>query len=1130
MRVLDGEPIFSASDLVGFAACAHLTQLELAAARGEIRRPNRDDPLLDIMVRRGEAHEAALLEHEAESGRDVVTVSADTTDRAGLVAAARDTEAAMRAGAPVIYQAAFLHDGWVGHADFVERVDDVASDFGSWSYEVADAKLTRTVRASALLQLCEYSAHVARLQGRAPDRIHVITGDEVRHSFRLADYAAYHRTLKAEFLATAGVAASAAATTYPEPVEHCSICRWWGVCRDRRRADDHLSLVAGVRGEQRRRMHTVGIDTRAELAHEVTMPAGLSMSPAAFATLHAQAALQVRGDGCEPPLVELIEPAAPEPGVPPQGLAILPAASTGDLFLDLEGDPYAADGGLEYLFGLVDITHGAPEYHAFWGHTKGEERVAFEAAVDLIVEYRRRWPDMHVYHYAPHEPSAFKRLMGEHGTREEEIDDLLRGNVFVDLYRAVRQGVRLSVESYSLKTVETLYFERPDGAVMTAGSSIVTYERYLETGDGALLDEIAAYNRDDCESLIGLREWLEARRSEAIARFGPIERPAQPEVAPEVVDDSERAELARRLLDGVPEEPTERGREEQARYLLAHLLEWHRREVKPAWWRYFERVNVYEPDDFVRDSECIGGLAYEGVVGTVKRSLVHRFRFEAQDHKFRTGHEPLDPGTQKSAGTIMEIGDDYVDLKRGRRSTKALPHALMPGQPYFTTEQREAIADVARWVLAHGIDAPGDYRAVRDLLLARPPRPFDGVAPRVAPGDDIVDAATRLTLALDGGCLPVQGPPGAGKTFTGARMIVAALEKGRKVGIAATTHNAITNLLAEVAKAAAERRFVLHGMQGIDGERSRPITGIECVKTDAMEAALLGGAVKLAAGTSWFWARAGMRDAVDLLFVDEAGQMSLADAVAVGTAARNLVLLGDPQQLAQPSTGSHPNGAGASALDHVLGDHSTIPDSRGLFLPTTFRMHPNVCRFISEVAYDDRLYAAPGRERQLVDGAAGVWFVPVQHDGDSTRSSDEAEAVAGLFDDLLGKPWIDWHGVEHSLTVDDLIVVAPYNAHVAELHRALPAGVEVGTVDKFQGREGVVAVYSMASSSADEAPRGMGFLYDLHRLNVAVSRARARAYVVASPRLLHVLCHNPEQLRLANALCRYVEYAAHSPT
>jgi uncharacterized protein len=510
MRVLDGEPIFSASDLVGFAACAHLTQLELAAARGEIRRPNRDDPLLDIMVRRGEAHEAALLEHEAESGRDVVTVSADTTDRAGLVAAARDTEAAMRAGAPVIYQAAFLHDGWVGHADFVERVDDVASDFGSWSYEVADAKLTRTVRASALLQLCEYSAHVARLQGRAPDRIHVITGDEVRHSFRLADYAAYHRTLKAEFLATAGVAASAAATTYPEPVEHCSICRWWGVCRDRRRADDHLSLVAGVRGEQRRRMHTVGIDTRAELAHEVTMPAGLSMSPAAFATLHAQAALQVRGDGCEPPLVELIEPAAPEPGVPPQGLAILPAASTGDLFLDLEGDPYAADGGLEYLFGLVDITHGAPEYHAFWGHTKGEERVAFEAAVDLIVEYRRRWPDMHVYHYAPHEPSAFKRLMGEHGTREEEIDDLLRGNVFVDLYRAVRQGVRLSVESYSLKTVETLYFERPDGAVMTAGSSIVTYERYLETGDGALLDEIAAYNRDDCESLIGLREWLEA--------------------------------------------------------------------------------------------------------------------------------------------------------------------------------------------------------------------------------------------------------------------------------------------------------------------------------------------------------------------------------------------------------------------------------------------------------------------------------------------------------------------------------------------------------------------------------------------------------------------------------------------
>jgi uncharacterized protein len=520
----------------------------------------------------------------------------------------------------------------------------------------------------------------------------------------------------------------------------------------------------------------------------------------------------------------------------------------------------------------------------------------------------------------------------------------------------------------------------------------------------------------------------------------------------------------------------------------------------------------------------------EGEVGSEKQSVIRRFRFEPQDHKFRIGGaEPLDPATKAGAGTIFEIGDDYVDLKKGRRSTNPLPHALMPAQPIFTTEQRDALADLARWVVAHGIEAPGNHRAARDLLLGRAPRPFDGSEPLRHDDETILDAATRITLALDGGCLPVQGPPGAGKTYTGARMIVAALEKGRKVGITATTHSAITNLLTEVAEAAAECGLTLDGMQRIARERSTPISGIECVKAGTMEHALLDGSVNLGAGTSWFWARAGMRDSVDLLFVDEAGQMSLADAVAVGTAARNLVLLGDPQQLAQPSTGSHPDGAGASALDHVLGDHQTIPDSCGLFLPTTFRMHPSVCEFISEVAYDNRLRSAADRERQVVDGAAGLWFVPVLHDGDSTRSRDEAAAVAALFEELVGAPWTDHEDAGHTLAVDDLIVVAPYNAHVAELHRALPAGARAGTVDKFQGREGVVAVYSMASSSADDAPRGMSFLYDLHRLNVAVSRARARAYVVASPWLLHVLCHNPEQLRLANALCRYAEYAAHSP-
>jgi hypothetical protein len=253
--------------------------------------------------------------------------------------------------------------------------------------------------------------------------------------------------------------------------------------------------------------------------------------------------------------------------------------------------------------------------------------------------------------------------------------------------------------------------------------------------------------------------------------------------------------------------------------------------------------------------------------------------------------------------------------------------------------------------------------------------------------------------------------------------------------------------------------------------------------------------------------------------------MSLADVLAVSTSARNLILLGDPQQLAQPSTGTHPDGAGASALEHLLDGQATIPAELGLFLDTTWRMHPAVCRFVSDVAYDGRLESEPDCARQAVDGGAGLWWVPVDHDGDRTRAPAEAEAVLRLVKGLVGTTWRDRDGVERALEPADVLVVAPYNAHVHELRLHVPDGVPVGTVDKFQGREGAVAIYAMASSSVEDAPRGMTFLYDLHRLNVAASRARARAYVVASPALLRVVCHTPAQVRLANALCRFVELA-----
>ena len=1134
MQLLEGELVLSASDLTGFAACEHLTQLELSVVRGERTRATRDDPMLDVLSARGTEHELKHLARLKEQGLDVAEIPDGYRTRADLRAAQDATVEAMRQGADAIYQATFFTETpgqahWRGHADFLYRVD-TPSDLGDWSYEVADTKLARRVKAAAILQMCAYSEQLAGLQGVTPAQVHVITGDGESHPFRLADYSAYHRHLKARYEAlVAEAVAGHPRATYPDPVDHCGICRWADECKDRRRADDHLSLVSGLRRDQVHKLDALGVTTRVELAKapdDLRVP---GMAEPTVARLHHQARLQVEGEGAHPPIYELLAPEAPDPDDPLQrwpqrGWAALPEPSPGDLFFDMEGDPYALDDstetglgdtGLEYLFGVIELDapiddgHGKPSYRSFWAHSRAEEKTAFERFIDFVMAQRERHPDLHVYHYAPYEPSAMKRLMGSHHTREQQVDELLRGEVFVDLYAVVRQGVRIGSESYSLKKVEQLYMERLPGDVMDGGGSIVAYEAYLDDHAQHRLDEIERYNEDDCRSTLGLRDWLEARRAEAEAQFGPIPRPDPKggEASEQLTAREEQARhLAEQLCAGVPLARDERDDEQRARWLLAQMLEWHRREDKADWWSYYARRHMSD-DELLDDRECISGLELVGEVGRVKQSAVCRYGFSPQDHKFKVGDTPDDPFTGGGAGEVVAVDDlgGTIDLKRGPK-VMAGPHprALMPSGPIPSVVIEGAIRRLAEHVVTHGIAGPGPYQSARDLLLRTQRDRSDGPF-----------ATTYLAI---------QGPPGSGKTHRGAELILDLVEEGKRVGVTAHSHAVIGNLLHKVCELADERGVKVRALQKAKEHQQCSAPIVECTDDNGVVAvAAVSGDYDVIAGTSWLWAREAMAGSVDVLFVDEAGQKSLADVLAVSGAAAQLVLLGDPQQLAQPSKGSHPEGAEVSALEHLLAGRATMPPELGWFLDETWRMHPAVCAFVSEIAYEGRLHSRPGLERQAVEGFAGLRFVPVEAQGNRSWSAEEVEKVSELVRSLVGKQWTNKKGKSRKLKIDDILVVTPYNAQVAKLAAALPDGARIGTVDKFQGQEAPVTVYSMATSSADDVPRSMEFLYDLHRFNVAVSRAKAESIVVCSPKLLDASCRKPVQMKLVNALCAYSE-------
>jgi uncharacterized protein len=1135
VQLLDGQLILSAGDLVGFSECRHLAHLERERAHGRFRGALTRDETADLVARKGEEHERAHLQRLREAGLAVEEIELDRGSVAGLRAAAEGTLDAMRRGVDVVYQGVLLSAPWRGYADFLMRLE-TPSALGAWSYEVADAKLAYRVKPYFVVQLCLYSEMLGEAQGLPPESLRLVLGSglEVRH--RVADFAPYVRRLKARYRQEL---AAGFPGTYPDPVEHCGICDFGDHCGDIRVADDHLSLVAHMRRSQTARLADAGIITVAGLAAMAPALRPPGISPGALAALREQAELQVHQRETGELRYELL---TPEEG---HGFARMPPPDPGDVVLDLEGDPFFEGGSLEYLFGVGWEEGGEWRFQPFWGCDRAGERHAFEALMDWLGARLAEHPSMHVYHYAPYEPTALKRLMGFHGTREDAVDRLLREARLVDLYGVVRQSMRISQPSYSIKLLEAFYgFERTAG-VGAGGDSILAFEQFLDSGDRALLDEIAAYNEEDCRSTLALVRWLHERRAEAIGRFGPIPWATPPDVE---VEREEPDGLVGRLLADVPAdwapdpEAAHLGlasAEQHLRWLMAQLLRYHRREAKPAWWQYFARLDM-DAEQLVEDPEAIGGLVPDQGVEPVPvaRSFEYALGFPAQEHRISAGGSFEDPATGRSLTvTAVDDGAGILRVKRGKGlHGEPLPAALVPGGPLRTPEQRDALRRVAEALLPRGSQGPGAFRAARSILAAGPPRIAghrDGDA-LLAGGAD-PQAVGDLVRRLDDDCLVVQGPPGSGKTWTGARAIVDLLEDGLRVGVASTSHKAIHNLLHEVERVAHERGIRFAGLKkassghddsffasGLD----EPMIDNSTTNTDFPP----GPEVTLVAGTGWLFAREELDDSLDVLVIDEAGQVALADALAMATSAGRVLLLGDPRQLAHVSQGSHPPGVGVSVLEHLLGDRATVPPDRGVFLERTWRLHPDVCRFVSEAVYEGRLVSEASCAGQVVDGPegqrAGVRFMAVRHRDNARSSPEEAAAIAAAIDGLLGAGYTDAQGRTRPLAAEDVMVVAPYNAQVRCLRNAVPPGVRVGTVDKFQGQEAPVVFFSMATSSGDDVPRDLAFLLSLNRLNVAVSRARALAIVVASPQLLDVRCRSISDMRLASALCLLAELAA----
>ena len=1118
MRKLHDQIVFSASDLANHIHCKHLTNLNLDALDGIIEKSFTNNRPLILLRERGEEFEQEILSKLEATGSRIFQVNKDSSDAFG------QTVKAMEEGYDYIYQARLSTKKWQGWADFLRKTDK-PSKLGDWSYEVIDTKLSLNTRVGTILQIALYSELIGDLQGILPEFMYVQNPDE-ELKYRVTDYISYLRLIKNKL----NDAIEYPVESYPEPCSHCSICDWWEHCNKVRRNDDHLSFIAGMGTSQIKEVRTQGITTLAAMA-EVPLPIPFKPKRGhkeTFTKLREQARIQQESRIAQKPVYEILD------RKPHSGFFNLPEPSKGDIYLDFEGDPLIEPSGLEYLFGWIF----QDQYYHIWVQNMEEEKAALETFVDFVFGKLEQYPDLHIYHFAPYENAALKRMIGKYAVKENEIDILLRTDTFVDLHRVLKQSIRAGVEKYSLKDLEVYHGFVREIDLRTVSGFKADFEFLIEANKvDSITDEmkevVKQYNQDDCASTMQLHKWLERERKKLIDAGEIIERPIRREVEePEhITAHLERImPLYEALLEDVPADFTERTNEQQARFILAHFLDWYRREKKSFWWEYY-RLRELDTEELLDEKGAIAGLNYNGEREPVARSIADTYFFPPQEMEFKTGDKLKDPESDKTIEVYdLDVKKNFLKLKKGKSIEDIHPERLLKFENISTKDKEENIISFAEWIVENGFDsALPDFRVTRDILLNSDSR----LNEVLLYNNDSVQKSKDWSLKLDNSYLPIQGPPGAGKSFTASHMIIDLIKAGKKVGITALSHKVIINLLNKVKEVADKEGIELKALY--KGSANDENIGFWDTPKNNGDVIASLSQYQLIAGTSFMWCLADFKDALDYLFIDEAGQYALIETTVVSHAAKNVVLLGDHQQLKQPIKGVHPEGTDVSALEHLLQGEKTIPEHRGVFLAKTWRMHPTICDFDSEMFYETRLTAVDGLQNQKIEGntiyqGSGLFFKPVQHEGNNNTSEEEIDEIEKIVSELTKGDvfWIDEKNEKHPVTSQGIKIITPYNSNVFELQKRLP-DYESGTVDKFQGQEAPIIIYSMASSTPEDAPRGMDFLYSPNRFNVAVSRARAIFILVGSPNLFEPDCHAPNQIKLANPFCRYLEVANQKP-
>ena len=1132
------------------------------------RAPRPQTKALDeLLYASGHEHEQVLLKQLEAEGRKVTRLDGRQSE-----ADYDATLAAMRSGADYIWQASLRNGEMRGSADLLQRVEQ-PSALGGWSYIPIECKLSSHPKPIYLVQACAYCELLTPILGERPGSFRLYLGGGRFQDYSSAAFWSWYEQLRQRYR-TFRSCFDASREPEDAPGDHGL---WDPFIQERLESKGDLILVAGMRQSQRGTLRSAGITTMEQLASCPEQQVVAGLDPAVLARLRDQARMQLastKRDDDRPAFQ--VRPLAQQV----KGLAMLPEPDPGDIWFDMEGFPDPISGEkLEYLFGACTRDEqGQLHFSDWWAHTPEEEKQAFDQFVQWVQQRRLRYPNLHIYHYASYEKTALGNLASRHQIHQAEIDQWLRDELLVDLYPIVRNGLLVGAASYSIKKVERLYGPPRAEEVENAADSVVQYAEWKKSADPKILKDLRDYNEKDCQVTEGLHRFLldlpETQQLPFRAnRWGAASRD-EAEEAQATAYEKDLEVAARELLAELPtaveamDAIGPRGISWQLQKLIAQLIDFHEREGKVEWWEFFNRLQMM-PEEREDDSEVIAGARLESVAAATSQSNGYSYRFDAtQPLKLsakagfkprfavvplqRTGErrvplEALGKGENKALdleGALDEDRPDRVTLKLSHKLLAQLKESGLPGGDL----PREAdLVPLPKQIYKRML--PHLVRLAQGWVFERKPLPPALLhllerrsLPALVELNEAIrhePASTAKALAdflqqADGIGLSLQGPPGTGKTTVTGQLIADLVGSGQRVAVSSNTNEAINNLLRKAedcldAEGSSAQMVKVSSSSSETADR-KALAGsrVQALREKDLppDPAVLGGTIYT------FVKEAYDNAPFDLLVIDEAGQVSLSNLLYLSRVARNILLVGDQQQLSQPNRAAHPEDSGLSCLDYVMANEPVVPKDRGVFLATSWRMPPVLTQVVSQLFYAGELQPAEANSGNRVEWPGqeqGLLFDPVHHEGNSTASDEEVERIAALVKQLFGQPYQRARFVNGEMTLErgvlgqnQILITAPYNMQVNRLQKRIGHQARIGTVDKFQGQEAPVAIHSLTASYGASAPRGLDFLLDSNRLNVAISRAQCLSIVVGSPQLATGISNSIQNVQRLSRLCNLI--------